>query len=92
MKGFFKKKEKVKQTDTELELINLDETAGWSKLEVAHKLRRQEAVERGEEAIVRREESRQTDMEMAGELCPEVLAEEMTREAEDRESGEESGE
>lgn len=92
MKGFFKKKEKVKQTDTELELINLDETAGWSKLEVAHKLRRQEAVERGKEAIVRREESRQTDMEMAGELCPEVLAEEMTREAEDRESGEESGE
>ncbi|MGN0331056.1 MAG: GH25 family lysozyme [Kineothrix sp.] len=69
MKGFLKKKkDQSEQADMELELINLDETSGWSRLEVAHELMRQEAAEG---------ESLQADVEMAEELCPDELPERM---------------
>ena len=86
MKGFLKKKkDQSEQADMELELINLDETSGWSRLEVAHELKRQEAAE-GERL--------QADVEMAEELCPEELPERMktmilTEEAEPMEAAEE---
>ena len=85
MKGFLKKKkDQSEQADMELELINLDETAGWSRLEVAHELKRQEAAEG---------ESLQADVEMAEELCPDELPERMktmilTEEAETMEAAE----
>lgn len=55
MKGFLNKQRKNEKQEQELDLINLDETAGWSKLDVAHELKQQK---------------QQLSMETAEELVP----------------------
>ena len=53
MKNFFKRYEEeieeVFEGDNDLDIINLDETAGWSKLDIAEELAKQQAVNLMEE-------------------------------------------
>ena len=72
MKGFFNRKKKNKQWDEaeELDVINLDETTGWSRLDIAHELKTKK---------------QQNSMETAEELMPQKVSE-LMKEAGEAES------
>lgn len=73
MKRFFGKQEEIEEIQEEMDIINLDETAEWSKLDIAEEMIHDTKIQNIEESRAQHRNERKEDI--SGEVVPEEISE-----------------